>query len=84
MLASVARGPSFLEPLPRAQVKKGREKGRSPVQLELWELRPYERSRCAEHGGSYPKCFGSGVPAPPGIDMVAPQALLHNALMAQF
>ena len=61
-----------------------REKGRSPVQLELWELRPYERSRCAEHGGSYPKCFGSGVPAPPGIDMVAPQALLHNALMAQF
>src|SRR5829696_8019664 len=29
-LASVVRVPSFREPLPRAQVKKGREKGRAP------------------------------------------------------
>jgi hypothetical protein len=37
--------------LPRTRVKKGREKGRSPVPWEVWELRPYERSRRAEHGG---------------------------------
>ena len=30
---------------------KGKAKGRSPVPWEVWELRPYERSRCAEHIG---------------------------------
>jgi hypothetical protein len=29
---------------------KGKAKGRSPVPWEVWELRPYERSRCDEHG----------------------------------
>src|SRR5215208_3787802 len=33
---------------PRTRVKKGREKGRSPVPWVWWELRPYERSRCGE------------------------------------
>src|SRR5215211_8341569 len=37
----------------------------------LWELRPYERSRCAEHSGSC-KCAFRGMPAPPGIVMLAP------------
>jgi hypothetical protein len=49
----------------------------------LKKLRPYERSRCAEHGGSYSKYLGSGVPAPPGMGMIAAQTLLHNASMAQ-
>jgi hypothetical protein len=35
-----------LRGLPRSKAK-----GRSPAQWEWWELRPYERSRCAEHGG---------------------------------
>jgi hypothetical protein len=46
-------------------------------------LRPYERSRCVEHEGSYSKCLGKGVPAPPGMGMIAPQTLLRNASMAQ-
>src|SRR5215204_2610610 len=31
-------------------------KGRSPVRGELWELRPYDRSRCAEHVGATVCC----------------------------
>jgi hypothetical protein len=29
----------------------GKAKSRSPARRELWELRPHDRSRCAEHGG---------------------------------
>src|SRR5215211_1028449 len=39
----------------------GYAKGRSPV---AWELRPHDRSRCAEHG--------EGVHAPPGVVMFSP------------
>jgi len=42
-------------------------KGRSPLTREL---RPYERSRRAEHGGSCSYTF-RGVPAPPGVGIVA-------------
>jgi hypothetical protein len=42
-----------------------------------WELRPHDRSRCAEHGGC--SCTWYGVRVPPGIVMVAPQTLLRKA-----
>jgi hypothetical protein len=58
----------------------GTVKGRSPV---AWELRPYERSRFAEHGVSGNSAWERSVPAPPEVDMVAPQTILHNALLAQ-
>jgi hypothetical protein len=45
-------------------------------------LRPYDRSRCDEHGGSC-KCTFRGVPAPLGMGMIAPQTLLRNAEGAQ-
>ena len=66
--------------LPRTRVKKGREKGRSPIPWVWWELRPYERSRCAEHEEVVAE---QEVPAPPGVVMLAPQTLLRNASMAQ-
>src|SRR5215208_7995467 len=54
------------------------KKGRSPAQWEWWELRPYERSRCTEHGESCHRAL-RGVPAPPGVVMVAPSSTLRNA-----
>jgi hypothetical protein len=50
-------------------------KGRSPVPWEWWELRPHERSRCAEHGGR--------VRAPPGVVMVSPPEVPRNASRAK-
>jgi hypothetical protein len=47
------------------------------------KLRPYERSRCAEHGGSCTCAWERSVPAPPEVDMVAPQMLVRNASMVQ-
>jgi hypothetical protein len=47
----------------------------------LWELRPYERSRCVEHGVSGNSALGRGVPAPPEVVMVAAHTLLSNASM---
>jgi hypothetical protein len=38
-------------------------------------LRPYDRSRYAEHGGM---CV-PGVPAPPGVVILAPPEVLRNA-----
>src|SRR5215212_6278024 len=43
-----------------------------------WELRPYERSRWAEHGKLCHRAI-RGVPAPPGIVMVAPPTTQRNA-----
>ena len=38
---------------------KDKAKGRSPVPWEVWELRPYERSRFAEHIGKVEElCYG--------------------------
>src|SRR5918995_1436334 len=48
-----------------------------PEEIRLSKLRPYERSRCAEHGG----VAGSNwhdVRVPPGVVMVAPQTRLRN------
>ena len=45
-------------------IRKHKEAG-APVPW-WWELRLYERSRCAEHGGSYPKCFRIGCARPTG------------------
>src|SRR5829696_7158368 len=56
-----------------------RAKGRSPMAMVL---RPYERSRCAEHRGSCCYAWERAVPAPPGIGMVALQTLLRNAEVA--
>ena len=42
------------------------------------KLRPYESIRCAEHGG-YDSAFGRGVPAPPGVVMLAPSEVPRNA-----
>jgi hypothetical protein len=50
----------------------GYAKGRSPV---AWELRPHDRSRCAEHG--------EGVPAPPGVVILALPTVPRNAERAQ-
>ena len=48
----------------RGCLEWGKAKSRSPAQGELWELRPYDRSRCAEHGGS---CNRTGLcPPHPG------------------
>ena len=49
-----------------------KRKGRSPVHLELWELRPYERSRYDEHGQGCCALGVSSVHAPPEVLMVAP------------
>jgi hypothetical protein len=46
------------------------------------ELRPYDRSRCAEHGGSCDVAF-HGVPAPQGMVMVAPLEIPRHASRAQ-
>jgi hypothetical protein len=48
-LARYKRSP--LATIPRLKFGRifGTAKGRSPVPWEVWELRPYERSRCAEH-----------------------------------
>src|SRR5918993_4602380 len=43
-----------------------------PEESRLSKLRPYERSRCAEHGDC-DSAFGTGVLAPPGIVMVSPE-----------
>jgi hypothetical protein len=48
----------------------------------MGKLRPYERSRCDEHGESCHSALG-GVLAPPGIVMVAPSEVLCNAEGAQ-
>src|SRR5687767_11783459 len=60
-LASVARETSFREPLPRAQLKKGKAKGRS----RMGKPRPHDYRRCAEHGGSCNARGNGNVPAPP-------------------
>jgi hypothetical protein len=57
---------------------RGTVKGRSPLQWELRKLRPYDRSRCAEHGVSC-SAFGRGVPATPGVVMVASPEGPRNA-----
>jgi hypothetical protein len=49
-----------------------------PEQSRLRKLRPYERSRCVEHGVSY-RGVAWSVPAPPGIVMVAPLEIPRNA-----
>ena len=49
-------------------------KGRSPV---AWELRPYERSRCAEHNEE--GVLYGVVPVPPGVVMLASPTLLRKA-----
>jgi hypothetical protein len=54
----------------------------TPVPWEVCELRPYERSRCAEPGGELCWCHG-GVPAPPGVVMLAPSEAARNAEGAQ-
>src|SRR5215211_8380456 len=54
-------------------------KGSEP---RAWELRPYERSRWAEHGKLCHRAI-RGVPAPPGIVMVAPPTTQRNASRRQ-
>jgi hypothetical protein len=54
-------------------------KGRSPV---AWELRPYERSRSAKHGGIWNDAV-QRVPAPPGVVMLAPPTVPRNASREQ-
>ena len=49
----------------------------------LRKLRPYERSRCTEHGVSGNSAWERSVPAPPEVVMLSPQMLLRNASMAQ-
>ena len=45
-----------------------------------WELLPYERNRCAEHGVTIGKsALERSVPAPPGVVMVAPPEISRNA-----
>jgi hypothetical protein len=51
-----------------------------PEESRLRKLRPYERSRCAEHGRNVRL---QDVRAPPGIDMVAPLEFSRNAERAQ-
>jgi hypothetical protein len=48
------------------------------------KLRPYDRSRCAEHVGKSRTelAYRGGVPAPPEVVMVAPPTLLSDASMA--
>src|SRR5215208_8130977 len=49
----------------------------------LWELRPYERSRFAEHIRKVEElCYRGVVPAPPEVVMAAPHTLLSNASIA--
>jgi hypothetical protein len=63
---------------------KGNAKGRSPVPWEVWEPRPYEISRFAEHIGKVEElCYRGDVPAPPEVVMLSPQTLMSNASMAQ-
>src|SRR5688572_3830344 len=68
----------------RSEAKRRAE---APVAYGRWELRPHDRSRCAEHGGSCQgscNCaFRSVVPAPPGVVMVAPTGIPRNAEGAQ-
>jgi hypothetical protein len=49
----------------------------------LWGLRPYERSRCAEHEEVEANALGWVVPAPPGVVMVAPLRVPRKAEGAQ-
>src|ERR671913_727721 len=46
------------------------------------ELRPYDRSRCAEHG-EVRNCQLQSVPAPPGVVMFAPPMAPRNAERTQ-
>jgi hypothetical protein len=46
------------------------------------ELRPYDRSRCAEHGECN-RLLRSVVPAPPGIVMVAPPEISRNTQLGK-
>ena len=59
---------------------RGGAKRRVGAKLDR-RLRPYDGSRCAEHGGC--SCTWYGVRVPPGIVMVAPQTLLRKAEGAQ-
>jgi len=59
---------------------KGKAKGLSPV---AWELRPYERSRCAEHMGDVAGVLRTAVPAPLEVGMVAPIVVPRNAKRAK-
>jgi hypothetical protein len=63
--------------------RTGASEGPEPRNDGPWELRPYERSRCAEHGVSVNSAWERSMPAPPEVDMVSPQMLLRNASMAQ-
>jgi hypothetical protein len=60
----------------------GQSEGSEPVGWKLWELRPYERSRCAEHMGAMCR-YVRAVRAPPEIVMVAPPEVPRNAERAQ-
>ena len=55
---------------------KGQSEGSKP---SSWKLRPYERSRCDEHGGCLWHALRTVVPAPPGVVMVAPPEVPRNA-----
>ena len=60
----------------------GKAKGQSPLQGELWGLRPYERSRCGEHG-EIVRMRWLACARPPGVVMVAPSEVPRNALREQ-
>jgi hypothetical protein len=65
----------------RATQRGRKVKGRSP--LAMGKLRPYERSRCAEHISQSGRVVSrSVVHAPPEVVMLSPQTLLSNASMA--
>jgi hypothetical protein len=73
-------GKGELRPRAPPYSAKGKAKGRSAVPWEVWELRPYERSRCAEHIGKVEELYYRGVvPAPPEVVMLAPKMLMSNA-----
>jgi hypothetical protein len=58
----------------------GGAKGRSPV---AWELRPHDRSRCAEHGGNCDSACLARVCCAPAVVMISPPTILRNASRAQ-
>ena len=62
-----------------AYYRGGKAKGRGSVSREL---RPHDRSRCAEHGrvvGAFPRV----VPAPPGVVMISLPRVSRNASRAK-
>jgi hypothetical protein len=49
----------------------------------VWELRPYDRSRCDEHAGCDSALRSVVRVVTPGVVMVAPSETLRNASRAQ-